>query len=467
MMLGADSLSRRLIVGAGVFITAALLIAGIIIFFVLHRFVQGQIDQRLDSQILFLSSMLQMNPSGTLSLTGAADGPPFDRVRHGWYWQIIGPKNVLKSRSLGGVELNVPDLSNRPPPPPPPPPPPGANRDNRPPPPGERPRPADGPGPSAEPLHFRIRTIARSGVNVTIAASAPRDAVLGPLRSAMTTLAVSLAVLAIALVTAMLLQVRLGLRPLERLRRAVAEVRAGRAESVPEPQPLEIEPLTCELNALLRQNASNLERARRHVANLAHGLKTPLATLGIALPKGDARAEELRALVETMERRIRHHLGRARMAALSGPLRAQTPLAPRVTDLAEVLRKVNTEKTVKFGTEIPDGLAVACEPQDVDEMLGNLMENAFRWARSKVEVSASVDGKREVVVIVDDDGPGLQEPEASQALQAGKRLDESTPGFGFGLPITRELAELYGGSLDLARSPCGGLRIALRLPLAR
>ena len=466
MMLGAASLSRRLIVGAGVFITAALVIAGIVIFFVLHRFVQGQIDQRLDSQILFLSSTLQVNPGGALTLTGAADGPPFDLMRHGWYWQITGPNNVLRSRSLGGADLNVPDLSNRPPPPPPPPPP-GANRDNRPPPPGERPWPADGPGPSGEPLHFRIRTIARSGASVMIAASAPRDAVLGPLRSAMTTLAVSLAVLAVALVTAMLLQVRLGLRPLERLRRAVAEVRAGRAESVPEPQPREIEPLASELNALLRQNAANLERARRHVANLAHGLKTPLATLGIALPKGDARSEELRALVDTMERRIRHHLGRARMAALSGPLRAQTPLASRVNDLGEVLCKVNTEKPIKLAIKIANGLAVACEPQDVDEMLGNLMENAFRWARSKVEVSASVDGKQQAVVIVDDDGPGLQEPEALQALQAGRRLDESTPGFGFGLPITRELAELYGGSLDLARSPCGGLRIALRLPVAR
>jgi signal transduction histidine kinase len=291
--------------------------------------------------------------------------------------------------------------------------------------------------------------------------------VLGPLREAMITLAISLVVLGAALVVAMLLQVRLGLRPLERLRQSVADVRAGRSEAVPEQQPLEIQPLASELNALLQQNAANLERARRHVANLAHGLKTPLATLGVALPKSGARAEELRVLVEVMERRIRHHLGRARAAALSGPVRAQTFVAPRVTDLGLVLGKVHADKAIEFIADIPVELAIACEQQDFDEMVGNLLENAFQWARSKVEIRACVEQGREVLVMVDDDGPGLQQADVSQALQAGKRLDESTPGFGFGLSITRELAELYGGALDLSRSPLGGLRATLHLPAAQ
>jgi signal transduction histidine kinase len=206
--------------------------------------------------------------------------------------------------------------------------------------------------------------------------------------------------------------------------------------------------------------------SRRASATIAFLSKTPLATLAIALPKDGGRTNELRTLVDTMERRIRHHLGRARMAALSGPVRAHTLLAPRVSDLGKVLCKVNAERAIQLGGAIPDGLAVACEPQDVDELLGNLMENAFRWARSEVEVSAGMDGEGNVVVFVDDDGPGLKEPDVSKALQVGARLDESTPGFGFGLPITRELAELYGGSLDLVCSPRGGLRVAVRLPLA-
>jgi signal transduction histidine kinase len=159
----------------------------------------------------------------------------------------------------------------------------------------------------------------------TIVATAPRAAVSGPLREAMTTLAISLLALAIALVLAMIFQVRLGLQPLERLRRSIAEVRAGRSDRVAEVQPREVQPLVSELNSLLEQNALNLDRARRHVANLAHGLKTPLATLAVALPK-DEHGTEMHELVELMERHIRHHLGRARTAALNGP----TPRAHRV-----------------------------------------------------------------------------------------------------------------------------------------
>ena len=303
-----------------------------------------------------------------------------------------------------------------------------------------------------------------SGVSATVMASSPRDAVAAPLREAMATLAVSLVALGAALVLAMLIQVRLGLRPLERLRRAVADVRSGRSESVPDEQPREIQPLASELNALLAQNAANLERARRHVANLAHGLKTPLATLAVALPKGTGRDDGLHELVDLMERRIRHHLGRARTAALNGPVRAQTSIAPRIADLAVVLGKINAEKALEFSADLPADLAVACEQQDFDEMAGNLLENAFRWASRKVRVSALLTDGRFVEVSVEDDGPGLPVEQISQVLKPGQRLDETAPGFGFGLPITRELAELYGGALDLSPSSLGGLRASLRLP---
>ena len=459
MMSRNASLGRRLMIGAGVFITAALIVSAILISFVLHRFVQGQIDQRLDAQILFLASMLEADGGSNMRLVGSADGPPFDRRRHGWYWQISGPKNVLRSRSLEAADLAPPDISNRPLPPPPPPP---IGDD---PPPREHPRPADGKGPYDRMLHFRILDVAVSGAPVRIVASAPRDAVRGPLWEAMRTLALSLAALGIALISAMLIQVRLGLRPLERLRQAVADVRAGLRDNVPDAQPGEVQPLAAELNALLVQNATNLERARKHVSNLAHGLKTPLATLAIALQKQTPGSEDLHGLVVLMDRRIRHHLGRARSAALGGPVRTRTAIAPRVADLALVLGKVNADKAIDFANHIPAGLAVACEQQDVDEMLGNVLENAFSWCRSKVAVG-SREETRSVVLVVEDDGPGLSPEQMSQAMQAGQRLDESSPGFGFGLSITRELAELYAGSLTLDRSPLGGLRVTIRLPSA-
>lgn len=451
-------------VAAAVFITAALIVAAIMIAFVLHRFVQGQIDQRLDAQIVFLSSMLTVDHAGHVTLAGDADGPPFDRRRGGWYWTISGPGNVLRSRSLDGADLVPPDLGSRPSHPPPPPPLPPA-----PPigevPPRDRPAPADGVGPFDQMLHYRIQNVTVRGLPVTIVASAPRAAVLGPLREAMLTLGVSLGVLAIALILAMLVQVRLGLRPLQHLRRAVANIRSGLRERLPDGQPREVQPLVDELNALLVQNAANLERARRHVSNLAHGLKTPLATLALALPKESTKDTDLHDLVLLMERRIRHHLGRARSAAIGGPVRTRTAIAPRARDLVLVLTKVNAEKPIAVTDEISSDIVVACEPQDVDEMLGNILENAFRWSRTKIAMRASLQG-RDVILAIEDDGPGLSPEQMAKAMQAGQRLDESSPGFGFGLSITRELAELYSGSLDLEKSALGGLLVSLRLPRA-
>lgn len=451
------SLGRRLLLGASVFIVVALVVATIVIGFVLHRFVQGQIDQRLDTQVAFLASTVKVAPAGEIALDGSADGPPFDRPGRGWYWQVSGPRNMLRSRALGDDVLDVSGLPLPPPPPPPP------HRTAPP------PRPADGPGPGGQALHYRILRLEIDGMPVEIVVTAPRAAVLGPLREAMTTLGLSLLVLGAALLLAILLQVRLGLRPLDRLRGAIAEVRAGRRATVPDEQPAEVRPLVSELNELLKQNAANLERARAHVANLAHGLKTPLATLGVALSAGgrdgDRDSAKLADLVDLMERRIRHHLGRARAAALAGPTRAQTPLAPAIADLGAVLGKVHAGRGIAFEADIPAGLAVACETQDFDEIAGNLLDNAFKWSATAVTARAVAEA-RWVLLQIEDDGPGLSPEQVAHLLKPGQRLDETAPGFGFGLSITRELVDLYGGSLDFASAAGGGLRVSLRLPKA-
>lgn len=443
-MPAVPSLSRRLLAGAALFIAVALLVAGAVIGLLLHHFIQRQVDERLDSQILFLASMLRVDNGGSLSLAGNADGPPFDRPARGWYWQVTSPTGALHGRSLGGNTLDVPVL-----------------------PPRSAPRPWDGPGPEGRPLHYRIKPLTIAQTRVEIVATAPRTAVTDPLIDAMTTLGLSLAVLGIALVLAMLLQVRLGLRPLVRLREALAEVRAGRSDRVPAEQPAEVRPLVGELNALLEQNAANLERARRHVSNLAHGLKTPLATLAVALSRERDRDPGLADMVDTMERRIRHHLGRARAAALGGPTRTQTAVAGRLEGLGQVLAKVNGERRIALTLDVPATLAVACEQQDFDEIAGNLLENAFKWARTAVAVHAQDDGAGMATLILDDDGLGLRAEQIADVLRPGKRLDESAPGFGFGLSITQELVELYGGGLDFGRAPLGGLRVILKLPLAR
>ncbi|TGD94816.1 sensor histidine kinase [Methylobacterium nonmethylotrophicum] len=432
------SLRRRLLVGALALIATALVVAGLGIGLILARFVRGQIDQRLDAQILSLVSGLEKGPS--LRLARDLDAPPFDRPGSGWAWQVRRGRAVLGSGSLAGGTLDVataPDADD------------------------DRPRPADGTGPRGEALILRVLALPDGTV---VAASAPRAAVWGPLREAGLALAASLGVLGLLLAAGAVAQVRLGLRPLDRLRQELEAVRAGRRERVPEPQPAEVRPLAAAINALLDQNAAQLAQARTHVANLAHGLKTPLATLSLALSEpGRDPDGRLSHLVASLDRGVRHHLRRARSAALAGATRVRTELAGPVADLAAALERLHAGKGVRVAHAIPPGLAAACDPQDLDEMLGNLIDNACTWCTRAVRVTAEAAGS-DVVVAIEDDGPGLG-PEALAAVaRRGRRLDETVPGHGFGLAITVELAELYGGGLELDRSAMGGLRARLRVP---
>jgi signal transduction histidine kinase len=440
------SLSGRLLAVALVLIVIALLAAGIAMYFALHRFVQGQVDGRLDGQILSVRDALRATPDGSLSLDPVANGPPFERLHAGWYWKVMAPGVDLRSPSLGSDDFSLVGQL-----------------------PEYHPKPvtADGKGPGDEPLRVRAQRFRFEDRSVVIVSSAPRHALDGPLREAMTPVALTLGVLALALIGGVLLQVRLGLRPLSRLTEDLQRVRTGRAERIPGVQPSEVAPLVAELNSLLDQNAANLERARRHVANLAHGLKTPLATLAIALDESGCDAEgRLKPLVTIMDRRVRHHLSRARLAALGGPERSRTLLAPRVADHIEAFGKLYTDKSLTYEIRIAADIALACEAQDLDELLGNLLDNASKWARHCVLVAAVREGPM-VDMTVEDDGPGLSDQQTVDVMKPGHRIDESAPGYGFGLPITRELAELHGGTFALGRSVLGGLRAVVTLPTAR
>jgi len=282
-------------------------------------------------------------------------------------------------------------------------------------------------------------------------------------------LALALAILGVLLFGALFAQVRLGLRPLNGLRAGLAEIRAGRANALSADQPTEIRPLVEELNSLLIENAEGLARARRHVANLAHGLKTPLASLGLALEREERKspplASDMRVQLDLMERLIRHHLARARVAALAGPARASTSVRERLADLVSMMGNIHRDRDLQIRLIVASELAVAVETQDFDEIFGNLLDNACKWARSQVYVSAeSRDGL--VAITIQDDGPGIEAETMPEALRPGRRIDEAIPGHGFGLPIALELTELYGGSLDLSRAADGGLRATARLPKA-
>lgn len=452
MRLTPRSLSGRLMLAAAGLTLAALVIAGLAIGATLHRFVDRQLEDRLDQQTATIADALERGPDGRIRLTRNADGPPFDRPRSGWYWRASSEGVELRSASLETERLDV-DTDGLDGPP----------HDRRRP---HRPRSGEGRGPRGAPLFVRVTTADVGGRPVEIVVAAPWEAAAGPMRDAMTPLVLSLGLLGVLLAMASVLQVRLGLRPVQALRCALQDVRAGRSTHVPGDQPLELKPLADELNALIDQNAAGLSSARLHVANLAHGLKTPLATLGVALAEpGRDPDGALKVEIDRIDRSIRHHLARARAAALGGPARMRTPLRARIDDLAAALSRIHADRGVAATVSVAADVAVACDPQDVDEMVGNLLDNAFKWARGAISVEAAA-ADRWVALTISDDGPGLAEDQLPEALRPGARLDETTPGHGFGLSIARELAELYGGSVALSARSGGGLVATLELPAA-
>ena len=320
---------------------------------------------------------------------------------------------------------------------------------------------------SGEGLHVRAITRIIGSRSVTIVASAPQAAIDGPLRGALVPLVVALAALWAALTVASIVQVRLGLRPLRRLQAEIGAIRAGRATHVARSQPSELAPLAAELNGLIDQNAENLANARRNVANLAHGIKTPLATLSLELQNGARDGDgSLEHLVDQVERRVRHHLGRARSAATTHAARSVTQLAPHIEDLAAALTKIYADRGIALSLSIEPGAAVAADAEDVDEMIGNLLDNAFKWSRSRIQLAVTSPSARIIVVAIQDDGPGLARDLIDEMILPGRRADESVPGHGFGLSISRELAELNGGALSLGPAGLGGLQARLELPAA-
>ncbi len=266
-------------------------------------------------------------------------------------------------------------------------------------------------------------------------------------------------VLGLGLAAASVIQVTLGLRSLDRLRADLARVRAGDSDRLARPDVSELRPLASEINAALDQNAALLTRSRQHLGNLAHSLKTPLAALSNELPPD----HQGQALITRMDRLIGWHLRRARQA---GPrlLGQRTPVAPVVDDILLVLRWPLADRGMTADVDCPPDAAFPGERQDLEEMIGNLSENAAKWGRTRLRITVRTPPDR-LILRIEDDGPGLPPDQAPLALMRGARLDElGAPGAGLGLAIVADLAALHGGELRLERSDLGGLAAVLDLP---
>ena len=286
-------------------------------------------------------------------------------------------------------------------------------------------------------------------------------------RSAMLVHESLLALVGATLATTAVSVVRRGLSPFHLLRDRLASVRDGRTTRLVGEYPTEVEPLVNDLNALLDEREERISRAVAKAGDLAHGLKTPLAVLAQDVERAQAAgqhdlAESVRRQVDRMRRQIESHLVQARAAASGSTSSARTNVADAARGLVRTMERLYADRSLLFTVDVPEELTARAPIEDLEEMLGNLLDNACKWGRSRVRVAARADDGC-IVVCVDDDGPGLHPSMREQVLRRGVRADETAPGSGLGLAIVRDVAEAYGGSIALEPSPEGGVRARLTL----
>ena len=279
----------------------------------------------------------------------------------------------------------------------------------------------------------------------------------------------ALLILGFGLVAAVFLQVRIGLRPLYDLRNEIAAVRKGLSARIERAYPMEIQPLAEQVNRLLDHNQEVVERQRTHVGNLAHALKTPISVMLAEAGTAEGQLQELvRRQTRVMQGQVDHHLRRARAAARAAHgLGERTDVSEVLDELAVMIEQVFRDKQVEIDWRAPDDLVFLGERQDLQEILGNLIENAAKFGKRRVRVTAGDSGLGQMVVVVEDDGAGLAVDQREGVMKRGARLDESAPGSGLGLSIVDDLTRAYGGRLTLGDSDMGGLKVVLELPAAR
>jgi len=263
---------------------------------------------------------------------------------------------------------------------------------------------------------------------------------------------------------------RRGLSPISNLRERLADVHQGRERHVRGEYPSEVEPLVADLNALLDARDASIARAQTKAGDLAHGLKTPLAVLNHEAARARAAGHEALASAidgetQRMQRQIDYHLAQARAAAAGQTSNARTEVAESIDGLVRTLQRISADRQLTWTASVDRAHIARVERQDLDEMLGNLLDNASKWARTTVRISSDL-GDGHIRVVVDDDGPGLAKDLRESVLARGVRADETAPGSGLGLAIVRDLAGLYGGTVTLSESPTGGLRAELTVPSA-
>lgn len=435
------SLSKRLALAAIVLIAVSLFVGDLVLVFMFRWHMEQRFDRALGDQMEELIAASEIDAAGKLNLTWTPVDPRLNRPGSGWYWEISQNGRVVEhSLSLVGMSLELVPAEAR-----------GIFVIT---------------GPAGATLRARARPISLPGADqpFRFVVTGPVNDIASDVRRFSVITAITLAVLGLGLVGAVVFQVKFGLQPLVDLRESLSAIRAGRAQRMPENFPAEVEPVVEELNAVLDHNAELLARARTQAGDLAHALKHPLMVIAQEAREieGDA-GKLLSEQVSAMNASVNRHLSRARIAGPGGAIGVRTPVARTFDDLHYSLDLLYRDRGLVIEGEGFDNLFFAGDAQDLEEMLGNLMDNACKWAQSRLRVSAGLtDGRLQIAV--EDDGPGIAPAYREAVLARGRRLDETVAGTGLGLGIARDIAEIYRGKLLLEASGLGGLKAVLELP---
>jgi signal transduction histidine kinase len=453
----ANSLAVRLFLWATAWTVVILIITGIALSTLYRHAVERAFDRRLDVYLRTLVADVASPEEGTDKFPQSIGEPLFELPLSGWYWQVTRldtkTPEVHSSRSLWDANLpRLPDDKSAA---------------------GAEYRQGYAQGPEDQDLRIVERNIdLGTDGRYLIAVAGDASEIDDETRSFDGAIAITFAALTMALLLTTALQVRFGLAPLARISESLAAIRSGRSERLEGEFPVEIAPLARETNALIDANREIVERARTHVGNLAHALKTPLSVIvNEAAARGnDPLAHKVLEQTDIMRDQVARQLERARLAARSAVVGTTVDVPPVVTALARTMEKLYRERDIAIAIDVPEHAGFRGEQQDLEEMIGNLVDNGCKWAHSRVAIEVMADqrpgdaAKSRVRIIVDDDGPGLSPGERERVALRGQRLDETKPGSGLGLSIVVELAGLYGGVLTLGTAPIGGLRAELALP---
>src|SRR5262249_18850102 len=453
-----NSLATRLFVSATSWVVVILTITGFVLSSVYKNATERAFDRRLNLYLRTLIAEVATPDEPPDRQFQSLGEPLFELPLSGWYWQITrtdsDKPDVRASRSLWDKKL--PKLDDR-----------GVELSAA----GIRVAYVD--GPEGQTLRMVERPV-DLGTDGKFLVSVAGDAseISDETRSFDYYLGGTLTSLGIVLLLTTIFQVRFGLAPLNRISQTIADIRSGQAERLEGEFPVEIAPLARETNALIDANREIVERARTHVGNLAHAIKTPLSVIvnEASAHGADPFADKVMEQAGVMRDQLAHHLERARIAARVTIVGTVTEVAPAIEALKRTMEKIHRDRGIPIDVQADPNAKFRGERQDLEEMAGNLVDNACKWAASRVFIEVLAEpppapgAASRLRIVVDDDGPGLSEADRAKVSRRGQRLDESKPGSGLGLSIVVDLAALYGGSLALANAPSGGLRAELLLP---